>query len=133
MFVVKQFAMVERAEGFVEMGGAIHSDSQKKFGKARTLNAAQAVETFANSFGDGGGHALTGKFGQLFGELLRFFILDVYGHKSTFLPQYIYHSTIEILDETAHRVLMGLESAVALIQKARTQARPDSRVCGTAW
>jgi hypothetical protein len=70
MFVVKQFAMVERAKGFVEAGSAVLPNLQKKFGKARSLFAPHAVETFANSFGDGGGHALTSKFGQLFGEFL---------------------------------------------------------------
>ena len=119
MFVVEQFAMVERAEGFVEMGRAVLADLQKKLGKARSLLAAHTVETFANSFGDGGGHALTGKFGQLFGELLRFFIFDVYGHKSTSLPQYIYHSTMEILTmKITHKDMPGLSRLVVLVQKA---------------
>lgn len=83
--------MIGRAKWFLQMHGAVPADFEQSVGKLGRTFLLHPFKAFADRFGDGFGQALSGKPGELLGELVGVFVFDVEAHFGTRLP---YTSTI---------------------------------------
>jgi len=72
--------MIGRAKRFLQTRGAVPADFEQTIGEFVSMFVLHPLKAFADSFGDRFGHALSGNPGQLPGESVGVFVLDVQAH-----------------------------------------------------
>ena len=74
--------MIGRAKRFLQTRGAVPADFEQSIGElgGALVLVLHPFEPFPDRFGDRFGHALSGNPGQLLGEFVGVFILDVQAH-----------------------------------------------------
>jgi len=83
--------MIGRTIRFLQMRGAVPADFEQPIGELGSTLVLHPFEPFSDRFSDRFGHALAGNPGQLLGEFVGIFVLDVQAHNVDILP---YKSTI---------------------------------------
>lgn len=79
--------MVQGAERFFEVSGAVFSNRQQTPRKSAATLAANAMQALTDRFCDRCRHTLSSSLSQLLGEFVRFFVLNIQAHV---LPVYYY-------------------------------------------
>lgn len=72
--------MIARAKRFLQTRGAVPPDFEQSIGELGSMFVLYPFEPFADRFSDRFGHALSGNPGQLLGEFVGVFVLDVQAH-----------------------------------------------------
>ena len=72
--------MIAGAKGFLEMRGAVPADFEQSIGELGSTLVLYPLEPLSDRFSDRFSHALSGNAGQLLGEFVGVFVLDVQAH-----------------------------------------------------
>src|SRR2546426_7458695 len=94
---LEKVSMIARPKRFLQARCAVPADFEQSIGKLGSTLVLHPFEPFADRFRDRFRHALSGNPGELLGELVGFFVLNVQAHifsslvdslpsKSTILP-----------------------------------------------
>ena len=77
--------MIGRTKRFLQTRGAVPADFEQSIGELGIVFVLHPFEPFSDRFSDRFGHALSRHPGELLGELVGFFVLNVQAHRFTSL------------------------------------------------
>jgi len=72
--------MIGRAKRFLQTRGAVPADFEQSIGEPASILILHPFKPFSDRFRDRFSHALSGNPGQLLGEFVGVFVLDVQAH-----------------------------------------------------